>query len=510
MNFENKIQQIESLRNKLIQGGSESAQNIQHKAGKLTARERVDQLLDPGSFSEVELFSKPIDTGLAIDKKTQRGDGLIAGYGTVKGRSVCVWAQDATVLGGRFGITHGAKMVRLLERAIKAKIPCIGLIDSNGLKAEDLITTPSNYNYDAFMQMQTRASGLIPQISLVMGPCVGAAAVSALLADYVFMVKNTSYLCVGMETAGDEGFKLGNAADHDRKSGCCDFLAQDDQDCLAKVKTLLEFLPLNYNAKSDSIANDDSADREVPELVDLVPVDSRKPYNLRKLIKIVIDNGNFFEIKKNWAANLIVGFGRLAERTVGIIGNNSMVKGGCMDVDAADKLCRMVRFCDAFNIPIIYLADTPAFLPSIKQERKGIIRHGAKTVFANSVTTVPQIQLYIRKCYSGGNLAMPGNNLGGDFGIAWPITELMLMHPEGAVSIIYRKEIAKAKNPREEFKKRLDEFKTAGAVENLWEAMTVQDFIHPKNTRIKMIEILRYLQDKSVESHWNRHDNMPL
>jgi len=297
---------------------------------------------------------------------------------------------------------------------------------------------------------------------------------------------------------------------HFKQSGCCDVMADGDEDCIEKVKKLLSFLPLNNKDRVPELDTGDDSNRQVPELFDIVPADSKKPYDVHDVIHAIADKGVFFETRGGWARNLVTGFARFGGRSTGIIANNPRIMGGCLDVDSADKLARFVRFCDAFNIPILYLADTPAFLPAIEQERKGIIRHGAKAVFSNSVATTPQMQVYIRKCYGGGSLAMPGNNLGGDFGLAWPTSEILLMHPEGAVAIIHRKEIAAAENPAEEFNRRLVEFKGAGAVENLWEAMTIQDFINPKDTRAKIIKSLNILSGKEGVGSRKRHDNMPL
>jgi acetyl-CoA carboxylase carboxyltransferase component len=508
--MQEKIKIIDELRTKVLSGSGAKAAEAQHKAGKLTARERVVKLLDPGTFYEIELFSKPIETGLPIDKKTIRGDGLVAGYGDVNGRPVCVWAQDATMFGGKVGITHGAKIVTLIERALRARVPCVGMIDSEGIRVEDMITTPTNYTYDRIMNMQTMASGVIPQISLIMGPCKGAAAISAQLDDFVFMVRDSSYACVSPPPDGVSWEEMGGAPMHFKKTGCCDVLAESDEECIQKARELLGFLPSNNKDTSPPVDNGDDVNREVPELLDIVPGDSKKPYRVQEVICAIADNGRFFETRGGWASNLVVGFARFGGKSVGIIANNPRIMGGCLDVDSADKLARFVHFCDAFNVPLVYLADTPAFLPAIEQERKGIIRHGAKAVFSNSIATTTQIQVYLRKCYGGGNLGMPGNNLGGDFGILWPTSEILLMHPEGAVSIIYRKEIAGADDPKKEFQKRLAEFKQAGAVENVWEVMTGQDYIHPKDTRSKIIKTLMLLEGKRVETTFRKHDNMPL
>lgn len=506
--MQDRIEVIEKLRQKLLQGGCPEAWERQHQAGKLTARERVEKLLDPGTFSEIALFMSPASTGLDIDKETMRGDGLVAGYGKVNDRTICVWAQDATVLGGSVGNTHGQKMVDLMERALKARVPCVGLIDSEGIRVEDVITTPTNYSYDRMMYLQTVASGVIPQLSLIMGPCLGAAALSAQLADFVFMVCDTSYTCVAPPPEANAR-EIGEARIHAQSSGCCDVLAQGDEDCLRKARELLSLLPANNSQGAPVVDTGDDPERTVDELTEIVPVDSSRPFDMHKVISVVVDNGQFFEVRRDWAANLIIGFARMGNKTVGVLANNPMVKAGCMDIDSADKMSRFVRFCDAFNIPRVYLADTPAFLPAVAEERGGIIRHGAKVVFSNSVASSPTLTVYIRKCYGGGNLAMAGGFLSGDIGLSWPIAEILLMHPEGAAAILYRKEIAAAENPKEEAKRRTEQFRR-GTVENVWEAISLQDYIHPKDTRTKIIKSLAILKEKQDLRPWKRHDNMPL
>jgi acetyl-CoA carboxylase carboxyltransferase component len=302
----------------------------------------------------------------------------------------------------------------------------------------------------------------------------------------------------------------GAAATHFKKTGCCDVLAENDEECIQKARELMGLLPSNNTDTPPPIDNGDDINREVPELLDIVPGNIRKPYKIQKVIRAIADNGEFFETRGGWADNLVVGFARFGGKSTGLIANNPSVLGGCLDVNSADKMARFVRFCDAFNIPLVYLADTPAFLPAVKQERRAIIRHGAKVVFSNSMATTPQMQVYLRKCYGGGNLAMPGNNLGGDIGLLWPTAEVLLMHAEGAVSIIYRKEIAEAADPGKEYKDRVAQFKELGAVENEWEGWSGQDYIHPKETRSKIIKTLKLLEGKKVETSFRKHDNMPL
>ena len=505
-----KIKRIDDLRAKLLSGTNPEAIESRHRAGKLTARERIGKLFDPGTFYEIDLFAKPVETGFPKDKESTRGGGVIVGYGDVHGRPVCAWAQDALVFGGRVGIVHARKIVELMERAMKARIPCIGMIDSEGILVEDTISTPSNYSWDRIMCLQATASGVIPQISLIMGPCTGAAAISAQFSDFVFMVRDGSYACVSRPPDGFTQEEVGAAARHFKKTGCCDVLAENDEDCIQKARELLNLLPSNNSHAPPPIDNGDDINREVPELLDIVPGDIRKPYRIQKVIHAIADNGAFFETRGGWADNLVVGFARFGGKVAGLIANNPSVLGGCLDVDSADKMARFVRFCDAFSIPLVYLADTPAFLPAVKQERRGIIRHGAKVVFANSNATTPQMQVYLRKCYGGGNLAMPGSNLEGDIGLLWPTAEVLLMHAEGAVSIIHRKAIAEAADPAKEYKDKVARFKELGAVENEWEGWSGQDYIHPKETRSKIIRTLKLLEGKKTEISFRKHDNMPL
>ena len=505
-----RIGEIDRLKQAVLKGIDSEAVDAHRRAGKLTARERIERLLDHGTFCEIEMLSKPIESGLRTRRKSTFGDGVITGYGEVGKRPVCVWAQDATVLGGRMGIVHGTKIVRVTERALKARVPCVGIIDSEGIRELEMLTIPTNYSYDRIMYAQVMASGVIPQISLIMGPCIGPAAISAQLSDFVFMVRDTSYAYLSRAPERTDSEEVGKAEMHFKSSGCCDVLTEGDEACIGKARELLGFLPLNNKESPPRVDTGDDPHREVPELFDIVPVDSKKPYDVHDVITKIADNGEFFEIREGWATNLVVGLARFGGKACGLIANNPRIMGGCLDVDSADKLARFVRFCDAFRIPLVYLADTPAFLPGIEQERKGIIRHGSKVVLANSVASTPQVQIYLRKCYGGGNLAMPGNNLGGDFGLAWPTAELLLMHPEGAVAIIHRKEIAAADDPDEQFSKRLKEFKSGGAVKNIWESLSVQDFINPKDTRAKLIKALEFLEGKEEASYFKKHDNMPL
>jgi acetyl-CoA carboxylase carboxyltransferase component len=499
MEAKERLAQIEEERKKLLLGGGPAKISEQHQQGKLTARERIERLLDPNSFSEFSLWETPI-----IPREGIQGDGVVTGHGKIDGRPLFVWAQDWTCFDGRAGIIHTWKIAKLIERALRTRAPCIGIYDSEGLRMEDFLAAPTNYSFDKIAYFQTQASGVIPQISLIMGPCVGSAAISAILADFTFMVRGTSYL-----NTSEHPEKPLDAWTYARHTGCCDVLTENDDDCLKRCHELFSFLPLNNERKPPQVATGDDPNRKEEELLEMVPVDKSKTYNMYRLISLIVDDGNFFEIKRYWAANLIVGFAHLGGQAVGIIASNPQSKGGCMDVDSADKMARFVRSCDAFNIPLIWLADTPAFLPAVGQERGAIIKHGAKMVNANSLATVPQITVYIRKCYGGGNLAMPGENLGGDITLAWPTTILAPMIPEGAVAIVYRKQLEAAENPEQE-KTRLTDELVAASHGQLWKWMPIQEYIDPRETRPLLIKALELLSDKKEVRIWRKHDNAPL
>jgi len=513
LDIREQVQEIEKTRERILLGGGPDEIEKQHRQGKLTARDRVEKFVDSGSFAEHQTFVRPTMTGIeAIDKEVQRfrGDGIVAGYGKVNGRPLCLWAQDATVFGGRVGTMHGVRMTEITARALRARIPLVGMFDSQGMRVEDVITTPTNYSYDGLMQIQTSASGVIPQLSLVMGPCVGAAAFCAQLADFVFMVRRVSYAYVSPPPPGISLDEMGGAWMHAKSTGSCDVLCESDEDCLAKAKELLSFLPLNCWEKPPVLDTGDDPEREISELLDLIPTNTLKPYDMYQFISLIVDNGCFFEIKHYWATNLIIGFAHMSGHPVGIIANNPQSKGGCLDVDAADKEARFARFCDAFDIPLIWICETPAFLPAVEQEHKGIIRHGSKQVYANSETSAPMLTVYPRKAYGGGNLAMPGNMLGGDVGLAWPSARILLMDPQGAASIKYRREVEAAPDKEAELRRRTQEFKAASSTETVWEMITLQDYIRPEQTRAKLIKYLQFLLNKKKERAWRKHDNIQL
>ena len=505
-----KIEEIELERRRLQLGGGFEEIEKQHNKGKLTARERIEKLLDPGSFHEIDLWNEAYKTGFEIDEIEIPGDAVVVGHGEVGGRPIYVWAQDATVLGGTMAEQHIKKIVVVMEKALVEMVPIVGIYDSEGMRIENAVHAHSYFTLSTMMRFQTISSGVIPQISLIMGPCTGGLALSTALPDFVFMVKGTSYMHVAPPPPGINAEELGEARIHSRASGCCDVLAENDEDCLQKCKELLSFLPSNNLEKPPLVDSGDDPNRRDEELLDLVPADPSKWFDMRQVIRQVVDNQYYFELKKDYAANLTTGLARLNGQTIGVIGNNSIWRGGCHDVNASDKHARFTRFCDAFNIPLVYFADSPAFYPSVEEERKGILRHGTMVIHSTAEATVPQVTLYIRKCYGGGNLAMPCNMLKADRLIGWPNADRGLMSPEGMMSILWRKQLAMAKTPEE-----VEEVRQEGieAMKKTIERSTrtsTESFIDPRETRPTLIRTLKCSANKRGERPWRKHENINL
>jgi acetyl-CoA carboxylase carboxyltransferase component len=482
----------------------------QHEEGKLTARERVQKLLDSHSLEELDLWHRPYETGIDIGEDKGRGDGVIIGYGTVNERPVTIWCQDATVLGGTVGTVHARKIIMIMENGLQNQTPIVEIFDSEGIRAEDAIQYPDYYSVSSIAYFQTLSSGVVPKISLVMGSCVGELSLIAGLSDFIFMVRKTSYMHLMPEFPSTDSHQIGDPWVHASITGCCDVLAENDEDCLQKCRQLLSYLPSHNGESPPFVDTRDDPDRREEGLMDIVPMDPQKPYSMHKLISLIVDKGEFFEIKCYWAMNLITAFARLEGNTVGIIANNPRDKGGCMTLDAADKMSRFVHFCDAFNIPLVWLADTPAFLPSIEEETRGLIRHGARMIQVNSTATVPQITISIRKNYGGGRLAMPGQGLGGDLCVAWPTHETSVMGAEGAVAIIYRNELRAIED--EALKERQ---KTQRVMELKWGIdmgvrEAAQTIIDPRDTRPFLIRALRWLRNKKKNIPLRKHDNFRM
>lgn len=519
MDMRERLAELAERRKKILNGGGSKAIERQHAKGKLTARERVELFFDPGTFVELDAWAKPRMTGFEIDQKDIPGDAVIVGFGDVYGRPCYVYAQDFTVQGGSVGSVTGKKIQKVMRRALEERVPCIGLVDSGGVRVQDAVTRDMNDAYHRMFYYHTISSGVIPQITLMMGPCAAGAGYSPALTDFVFMVQNTSYMYVASPTllktvqfVDTNDQELGGATVHATVSGCCDLVAANDSDCIAFTRELLSFLPGSCDEEPPVYECTDDPDRGDEELLDILPENVRSAYDMHQIIEHIVDDGYFFELKADYAPNMITGFGRMNGGTVGFVANNPQFLGGAIDINASDKEARFVRFCDSFNIPLVFLVDNPAYLPGVEQERGGILRHGAKVLYSICEATVPKITVYVRKAYGGGNPAMCSEPLGSDLMLAWPTAEMALMNSDGAVSIIYRKEIAAAENPAEVKERRLKEYNsTFGAFPyHAAEMRWVEEIIDPRDTRSMIIKGLRQLAKKKQERPKRKHGNIPL
>ncbi|MFN3384206.1 MAG: carboxyl transferase domain-containing protein [Archaeoglobaceae archaeon] len=511
------LKDLYAKREKLLKMGGDERIEKQHEQGKLTARERIELLLDTGSFVEINQFVEKRNTDFGLDKMDLPADGVITGYGTVDGRPVAVFAQDFTVMGGSLGEMHGFKIAYLLDFAMKVGIPVVGLNDSGGARIQEGVDALKGYG-DIFYR-NTLASGVIPQISVILGPCAGGAVYSPAIGDFIVMTKNpncymfiTGPAVVKAVTGEDvSAFELGGWEAHAMKSGNCHLVAENDEDAMKLVRKLLSYLPLNNMEDPPRIQSNDSPSRLTPEIYEVLPEDPQKPYDMQAIINAVVDNNEFFEIHKYYAPNAIVGFARIDGYSVGIVANNPAHLAGCLDIDSSDKIARFVRFCDCFNIPIITFVDVPGYLPGVEQEYGGIIRHGAKILFAYSEATVPMITLIVRKAYGGAYLAMGSKHLGADIVFAYPNAEIAVMGPEGAAEIVFRKEISSAKDPKTMKEAKIKEYREKFA--NPYRAAArgyIDDVIDPKYTRVKVISALRILESKREKLPQKKHDNIPV
>ncbi len=522
MSLREKIEEVEKNRRRLEGEGRLAAIEKQHKLGKLTARERVvEKLLDKDTFIEVDLWALPDKTGFDIDKSEIPGDAVITGWGKVDGRSVCVYAQDFTTAAGTLTPVHGRKICKALQRAATMKIPCIQIADSGGQRMQESVvpTKPSNHNYGAIMSLNSIFSGVVPQIALVMGPCVAGPAYSPVLADFVIMTKGTGYMYISgprivkeVMFADTDNEELGGAIMHSKISGVCDLVGEDDADALQKARELLSFLPSNNNEKPPIIETGDDPNRQAEALLDIVPADITQGYNMHKIISLVVDGGYFFELKPTFAKNIIIGFARLNGQTVGIVANNPLLLGGALDIDACDKAARFIRFCDNFNIPLVFLVDCPGYLSDVEQERKGLIRHAAKLVFSVCEATVPKITVYIGKCYSSVQTALGNEQTGNDAILAWPMDQLAREKPEVIVNILYQKEIESAQDHEEVKRRRLMELNQTygGFLYQPASRQLIEDIIDPRKTRPILINLLQAMSNKSPLRPWKKHENIPL
>jgi propionyl-CoA carboxylase beta chain len=506
------IRELEKKREAARRGGGQMRIDKQHAKGKLTARERIDLFLDPGSFEEWDMFVEHRCTDFGMEQQKIPGDGVVIGYGTVNGRLVFVFSQDFTVFGGSLSAAHARKICKIMEQAMKNGAPVIGLNDSGGARIQEGVESLGGYA-DVF-QLNVLASGVVPQISMIMGPCAGGAVYSPAMTDFIFMVKDSSYMfvtgpdvvkTVTHETVTAE--ELGGAITHTSRSGVADLAFENDVEALLMLRRFVNYLPANNREKPPIWPTDDPADRLIPSLDTLVPADPNKPYDMKELVAKIVDDNEFFELQPTHAANIIIGFGRMHGSTVGIVANQPMVLAGCLDIDSSKKAARFVRFCDAFNIPIITVVDVPGFLPGTSQEFGGIIKHGAKLLFAYSEATVPKVTVITRKAYGGAYDVMASKHLRGDVNFAWPSAEIAVMGPKGAVEIIFRAD----SGDQEKIARRTEEYRTKFANPFVAGAMGfIDDVIMPHSTRRRICRSLAMLRDKQLENPWRKHSNIPL
>lgn len=505
---EQKIGQMKAKQEKIMLGGGQARIDKQHEKGKLTARERIDLFFDEGTFVELDQFVAHRCVNFGMDKKTLPGEGVVTGYGTVNGRLVYAFAQDFTVEGGSLGEMHAAKICKVLDLALKMGAPVIGINDSGGARIQEAVDALSGYG-KIFLK-NTLASGVIPQISVIMGPCAGGAVYSPALTDFIYMVKKTSQMfitgpAVIKSVTAEEvtAEQLGGAMTHNQTSGVAHFAAENEEDCIEQIRYLLSFLPSNNMEDAPEVETGDDPSRMDESLNTLLPDNPNMPYDMKDVIKALVDNGEYYEVHEHYAKNIITCFARFDGKSVGIIANQPAVMAGCLDVNASDKSARFIRFCDAFNLPIVNLVDVPGFLPGTDQEYGGIIRHGAKMLYAYSEASVPKITVITRKAYGGSYLAMCSQDLGADQVMAWPTAEIAVMGPAGAANIIFRKDPDVEKKTAEYIEEFATPYKAA-------ERGFVDMVIEPMETRPRIVTALNMLSSKRESRPAKKHGNIPL
>ncbi|MBE3589002.1 MAG: methylmalonyl-CoA carboxyltransferase [Thermoanaerobacteraceae bacterium] len=511
MGMQEKLEQLKQWRDKIHAGGGPRRIEKQHQSGKKTARERIALLFDPGTFVEINTFAGDPD----MANLEHPGEGVVTGYGKVDGRKVYVFAQDFTVAGGSLGRIHAAKICHVLDLAMKTGAPVVGLNDSGGARIQEGVDALNGYGEIFFRN--TIASGVIPQISVIMGPCAGGAVYSPALTDFIFMVQGVGQMfitgpqVIKAVTGEDVTMEvLGGAATHNQTSGVAHFMAPDEETCMQMVRQLLSYLPSNNLDEAPQYAAvEPPGDPE--ELLQIIPDNPNMSYDVRKIIRLVVDGGELFEVQPLYARNAVVGFARMNGQAVGIVANQPDYLAGCLDINASDKISRFVRFCDAFNLPLVTFMDVPGFLPGTAQEYGGIIRHGAKMLYAYSEATVPKVTIILRKAYGGAYLAMCSSSLRADAVFAWPTAEIAVMGPEGAVNIIHRKEITEAENPMEMRAKLTAEYRDKFANPYVASARGfIEDVIDPRDTRARIITTLESLDSKRESRPRKKHGNMPV
>jgi propionyl-CoA carboxylase beta chain len=511
-----KIKALKVKNDNTLKGGGEDKLAKHKTGGRLTARERIDVLVDPGSFVETDRFVTHRSTNFGLADKMVPGDGIVTGYGKVNGRTVCVYSQDFTVLGGSMSRTQANKILKVMELAEKIGAPMIGLNDSGGARIQEGVEALGGYA-DIFLK-NVLSSGVIPQISAILGPCAGGAVYSPSITDFIFMVKETSYMFVTgpdviKAVTHEEVTKedLGGALTHNQKSGVAHFAADDDKNCLLMIRELLNFLPSNNIDDSPLQATSDTPDRIVKELNTFIPDNSRKPYDMKELLKLVVDEKYFLEVHQHYAQNIIVGFARFNGQSVGIVANQPQILAGCLNIDASKKAARFIRFCDAFNIPLVSFVDVPGFLPGTDQEWAGIITHGAKLLYAYAEATVPKVTIVTRKDYGGAYCVMSSKHLRGDVNLAYPSAEIAVMGAEGAVNIIFRDAIGKAANANDKRQELIKEYEEK--FNNPYKAAElgyIDEVIEPSQTRKRIIQALDMLKNKKDTNPAKKHGNIPL
>lgn len=514
MALEKKIRELKERREKMLLGGGEEAIEKQKSMGKNTARERILAILDEGSFCEYDMFVEHDARDFGMDKKHLPSDGVVIGTGSVDGNPVAIFAQDFTVAGGSLGLMHSRKITKIMDHALKMRIPLIGINDSGGARIQEGVNSLAGYGEIFFRN--TISSGVIPQISVILGPCAGGAVYSPALTDFVFVVENISKMFItgpeviktvlGEEISMED---LGGARVHCEITGNAHFFAVSEAECFSQIKKLISLIPRNNEVKAKPIAAAQPDNRY--NIENIVPGDATMPYDVKDVIRAVADSSDFFEVQEMWARNMVIGFGRLGGKTVGFVANQPMEMAGVLDVDSSDKAARFIRYCDAFNVPLVTLVDLPGYLPGVDQEHAGVIRHGAKLLYAYSEATVPKLTVIIRKAYGGGYIAMSSRHLRADFVFAWPGAEIAVMGPEGAANIIFRKEITTAADPDEMRRQKVDEYREKFA--NPYVAASrgyVDAVIEPSETRKMLLHALEVSEDKDVQMPKKKHGIPPF
>ena len=514
--MQNKHLKLLEERQKALNGGGAERLSKQHSLGKLGARERLEILLDAGSFSEIGMFVQHRAVGFGLENKKYSGDGVITGWGTIEGRPVYVFAQDFTVLGGSVGEAHAQKIARVMDLAIRNGAPLIGINDSGGARIQEGVDSLAGYG-DIFYR-NVQASGVIPQVSVILGPCAGGAVYSPAITDFIFMSqKNACMFITGPQVVKAvtheeiEAQDLGGASVHCSKSGVAHLSTSEEADLLEQVRRLLSFLPANNLTPAPYKVPLDDPQRLTPELEEIVPLEPNQPYDIHQVIRTLLDEGDFFEIQEDFARNLVVGFGRLDGYPVGVIANQPEVLAGVLDIDASDKGARFIRFCDAYHIPLLTLVDTPGFLPGSGQEHGGVIRHGAKMIYAYAEASSPKISLVLRKAYGGAYIVMSSKHLGGDINLGWPQSEIAVMGPEGAVNIVFRKELSEAEDAEQEKQKLVRAYREDLATPFVAASRGYLDnIIEPAESRRCLVQALLSLQNKRQQTPVRKHGNIPL